>query len=295
MKDRLRACGDDGSAVALAVGARAALRAIPLLEYLEWDKPPRKRMRPSVGRQRMSKDDIVLGCFRSAATAWVAAMFPAFGASERFHGIKHAARLAGGAEHAGKSPANAVGAATHATMMATISLVDKFRIFIDGREAAPGEHCAIMASHAAAIAAHGFMRAYDRQAAEQLFANARDLDWIANRELSASERAVWDAARKDVQLWKDARDTQALLAQPLWLAGVPSYAQEDWRKLVARLRGRTDERWEVWIDWYEARLAGRRDVSEHDEIARVSLADDVWALGAAAVNASIAGQTVAQR
>src|ERR1700730_2323182 len=42
------------------------------------------------------------------------------------------------------------------------------------------------------------------------------------------------------------------------------------RNLSARLRARGDEHWAVWIDWYEAWLAGGGELSEKDEIARVS-------------------------
>jgi hypothetical protein len=43
----------------------------------------------------------------------------------------------------------------------------------------------------------------------------------------------------------------------------------------------------VWIDWYEARLTGAVSVSENEEIARVSLPEEIWAQGAAVANVSI--------
>jgi hypothetical protein len=70
---------------------------------------------------------------------------------------------------------------------------------------------------------------------------------------------------------------------------LPQYVGDDWRDLSARLLGRSDEHWAVWIDWYEAQLAGGVDLSERSEIGRVSLPNDVWAQEAADANASIAG------
>jgi hypothetical protein len=63
---------------------------------------------------------------------------------------------------------------------------------------------------------------------------------------------------RTLKYWESAAlDTQAMLAQPPWIALAPPYVQEDWHQLSARLRARAAEHWEVWIDWYEARLAGR--------------------------------------
>jgi hypothetical protein len=64
------------------------------------------------------------------------------------------------------------------------------------------------------------------------------------------------------------------------------YAQADWKQLSARLL-RREEHWDVWTGWYEARLTGHSDLSEEDEIARVSLPNEVWNKGAAAANASL--------
>jgi hypothetical protein len=286
LRERLLACGDATKALSLAIAARSVLRAIPLLERLSWDKPLPKRMRPSVGRPRMSNSAIVLGCFRSAATAWVAALFPAFGTSKHFDAIKEEARMAGGAEDAGGSPASAVGAAAGSAMMVAILVFHKHVAGSSVDEQRQRQVSAHMASQAPTIASQGFMAAYDPQAPER-FSESRDPGWITNRELSAPERAIWDAAWDDVRQWDSVQDTRVLLTQPLWLAAAPPYVRADWANLSARLRGSPEEHWEVWIDWYEARLGGRAGVSEGDEIARVSLANDVWAQGAAAANASL--------
>jgi hypothetical protein len=48
----------------------------------------------------------------------------------------------------------------------------------------------------------------------------------------------------------------------------------------------SDENWEVWTDWYEARLRGGR-ANEALELARVQITDEIWQQGPKAVNAYI--------
>jgi hypothetical protein len=221
---------------------------MPLLERLSWDRPLRKRMRARLGRDRMTNSANVLGTFRSAATAWVAARFPAFGSSDRFHEIKQDARMAGGYEDAGNTPASYAAFAPHWAMMAAIAVFsDRFPQNTIG-ESRHREEAARSAAQTTRIAALGFMEAYDPEASQHYHAM---------------------------------RDPQAMQA--------PQYARDDWLQLSARLLGRDIEHWDAWTAWYEARLAGGGTVSETDEIARVSLPNEIWAQGATAANARIAG------
>src|SRR5687767_12757823 len=191
LSNRLLAFGDDTKAVALTIAVRSALRTIPLLERLAWEKPLRKRMRAGLGRERMSNSAIVLGTFRSAATAWVAARFHSFGMSDRFHEIKDHARLSGGAEDAGKTAAAMAAAATHYAMMVAIAAFSHRPPQSEVDESQHREDAALYANHTATVAAVGFMEAYDPQSAKKFHAS-RDPNWLANRELCASERAIWD-------------------------------------------------------------------------------------------------------
>ena len=285
MSDRLAGLGAEANAAALAIAARAALRAIPLLERLSWDKPLPKRMRAAIGRTRMSNSAIVLGTLRAAATAWVAARYNGFGTSARFDEIKHEARMAGGAEDAGNTPASCAPVATHMAMMAAISVFNPRPLpsVIENRQ---NVMAARSAAQAVTVAAVGFMEAYDPKAAAQ-FHGSRDPQAIANRELSAPERAVWDAASEDAKRLEAGADASSLLMQKLWLTPAPSCVWDDWKNLSTRLLGRGGENWGVWIDWYEARLGGGAELSETREIARVCLPTDVWAQGAAVANAAI--------
>jgi hypothetical protein len=289
LKQHLLTLGDETQGVALAVAARSALRTVPLLEHLSWDKPLPKRMRPAVGRERMSNSAIVLGTFRCAATAWVAARFHTFGVSDRFHEIKHDARMAGGAEDAGNTPASNAPAACHFAMMAAIAVFAQRPPQSSVNDSRQRDHVAQFAAQTVAIAATGFMQAYEPQAWQDL-RSSRDPQWIASRELVPAEQVVWNAASDDIRrLETGGEQAQFLAAQPLWLTPASENISESWHSLSARLLRRVDESWKVWIDWYEARLNGRGELSEASEISRVSLPNEVWAAGPAVANANLAG------
>jgi hypothetical protein len=63
---------------------------------------------------------------------------------------------------------------------------------------------------------------------------------------------------------------------------------EAWQGLKAALLA-ANEGWEVWVDWYEARLAGdaTHPPNEALEIARATIPDEIWQQGPAVVNAEI--------
>ena len=48
----------------------------------------------------------------------------------------------------------------------------------------------------------------------------------------------------------------ALFERTLWPGGMPVWAGRTWADLKDELPH--EEGWDVWIDWYEGRLAGRR-------------------------------------
>ena len=75
---------------------------------------------------------------------------------------------------------------------------------------------------------------------------------------------------------------------PLWPAGRPNWASESWRGLKSALL-QADQGWEVWTDWYEARLAGdaARPPNEALEVARATIPSAIWQQGPAVVNAEI--------
>jgi hypothetical protein len=193
LRDHLLALGEDTKA---AIAARAARRTIPLLEHLPWERALRKGMRKGLGRPRMSNSEMVLGAFRSAATAWVAARFHAFGMSDRFHEIKHDARTAGGIEDAGDTAAAYAAYAVHNAMMVATSVFSQRPPQRSFPESQHRQNAAMSASQTAAAAASGFKAAYAPKPVEASRAARDQLDAV-NGELCEVERIVWDAAWSD--------------------------------------------------------------------------------------------------
>jgi len=81
-------------------------------------------------------------------------------------------------------------------------------------------------------------------------------------------------------------ELRSYMALKLWPQGLPEWATSLWSRLKTSLH-QLDEDWEVWTDWYEARLDGR-PVNEALEIARVTeITVDEWQQGPKIVNAKI--------
>ena len=78
-----------------------------------------------------------------------------------------------------------------------------------------------------------------------------------------------------------------LVEAPLWTRGIPpDRIIRIWHELKTVLLDR-NENWQVWTDWYEARLRGG-PVNDALELARVMIPDEIWKQGPAVVNAEIA-------
>ncbi len=134
-----------------------------------------------------------------------------------------------------------------------------------------------------------------RAAAFAALANAPD---AADAAAYAAADAAHDAFLTDDTYAADAADAAELInsnrsvaelaGMPLWRIGAPSWAIEAWRTLKSALLVANQD-WEVWTDWYEARLAGdaTRSPIEALEVARVTIPDEIWKQGPAIVNAEI--------
>lgn len=75
------------------------------------------------------------------------------------------------------------------------------------------------------------------------------------------------------------------LAGALWQGNVADWVLLSWNRIKSLLLG-LDEDWEVWTDWYEARLRGD-PANEALEVARVLIPDDIWKQGPKILNAKI--------
>ena len=93
----------------------------------------------------------------------------------------------------------------------------------------------------------------------------------------------WRAVEHDTRaVHADGHD--ALTMRPLWPEGTPDRIDRNWRALRAVLP--PDENWQVWIDWYEDRLAGRSRGEAH-ELVFASVPEAEWDKGPATANAWI--------
>ena len=148
------------------------------------------------------------------------------------------------------------------------------------------------AADAAATAATAATAAYVARAAATAAtaATADDAADAAAYAATAATAATADAATADdATLIDSGRSGAELAGAPLWPSGAtPDWLRDAWRALKATLLS-ADRDWQVWIDWYEARLAGdaTHPPIEALEVARATIPDRIWRQGPAAVNAEI--------
>ena len=100
-------------------------------------------------------------------------------------------------------------------------------------------------------------------------AMARDVEWLASGERAGEQPETTVAG---------------LSKQALWLGGTPVWASRRWADFRDGLP--EAEGWQVWIDWYQARLAGR-ELDDVLEAAILSISADEWSQGPTHVNATI--------
>jgi hypothetical protein len=140
--------------------------------------------------------------------------------------------------------------------------------YADAADAArPAVFAAAYAAYAAANAANAAARA--TSAASAAFAAA----------------AFWPAVSVDVTCVEEGATASVIAGSPLWPKGQPDEIQALWQEMKAALDAEKQD-WDVWTDWYEARLAGKRS-NQKLEIARAMISNEIWEEGPAKVNAEI--------
>jgi len=120
------------------------------------------------------------------------------------------------------------------------------------------------------------------------------------QEVPAHISHFWKAVERDVlQIEEKRRESvspekavQELSGMALWLGGIPTWASDRWADFADDLP--SDEIWSVWIDWYEARLAGRLD-DPTLEAERLTIPEVDWKQGPAHVNSIIAKSMTATK
>lgn len=131
------------------------------------------------------------------------------------------------------------------------------------------ERAAIEAMEAGSTAAHLVSEADDTMSRAKLL-------------LDSDEEAF---RQGDVAAAMSGAGPENLLGLPLWLDGMPDDQRKDWESLKSALLS-LNEDWDVWTDWYEARLEGA-EANEALEVARVTLPEALWQQGPKAVNGEI--------
>ena len=194
-----------------------------------------------------------------------------------------------------EADARALGVAERAVNAST----DAIRAVIDTVDAANGIAGPDAACEAAIQAAGAAHMAVDGAHGHPGHLDALEGDFDDAADVATHVAEFWNAVERDAELLetsKRERDESTELVADLsertiWLDDMPIWAGRKWADLKDKLP--EDEGWRVWIDWYEARLAGR-SANEAQEFARVTIPKEDWEQGPAHVNAIIAKRIEAQ-
>jgi len=101
----------------------------------------------------------------------------------------------------------------------------------------------------------------------------------------ANVAAIWSAVYADATCIDEGATGSNIAGSPLSPAEPPSKIAELWRKLKRDLAA-AEQDWDVWTDWYGARLAGKR-TNQKLEIARATIPDAFWEESSDVVNYEI--------
>ncbi len=161
----------------------------------------------------------------------------------------------------------------------------------DASRRRPGRRPAAFAAYSAALRRRLRRRRRGRRTARYAaFAAAAAAAAAASRRRRFRPRRLLTPPprRRRRRFIDSGRSAAELAGLPLWADGAPDWVAEIWRSLRRALLA-TNDGWEVWTEWYEARLAGdmAQPPNEALEIARATIADEIWKQGPTVVNAEI--------
>ncbi len=105
---------------------------------------------------------------------------------------------------------------------------------------------------------------------------------VAASDTAAHSNYVYDLTIREASTLQDGMPIAELIENPLWLGTAPRWARALWSQLRELLLA-SGEDWDVWIDWYERRLAGA-PLGLPLELAWLQLTDDDWKQGPAHAN-----------
>jgi hypothetical protein len=236
----------------VVIAARAALRVVPLLATV---------LGPRGGGLEKAGRDIILPVFRGVAASWVAGTLPSYDTDLDAYAAYTTSALETRSYPPAAAEATAAADAAYTTAAADTDL----------RTAAA---CAAADYAAKAEAWAGMLNDSVRKADDR------------GAGIWAAISADATALEAPQPLGPRAVD---LAIYELWPTGTPTWAKENWTKLRSALFA-ANEDWDVWTEWYEARLYGVRAgflPRASLEIARVMIEEEVWKQGPKVVNAYI--------
>ena len=185
------------------------------------------------GRERVKATNLVLTVFRASELSWIGAKYSVKGDSFRSIAIAADASLTpviGSVEGA-----NGVSAHVKLVLQAVLE--------------------ALRAVQSNAVT---FPRGFPIESAINAIraAVAAEAEFLG----ATTARTGFGSVDKDATVIDAGAAGPQLAGRRLWPEGPPAWASDSWRQLKTALLG-AGEGWEVWTDWYEARLAGDAGLS----------------------------------
>jgi hypothetical protein len=98
---------------------------------------------------------------------------------------------------------------------------------------------------------------------------------------------LWTAASHDVAFIESDGSASELVSQRLWPNGAPSWAEDTWTQLRNNLPA--EDKWWVWINWYDFVLRGGY-FREEESLIYATVPESEWKKGPVAANAWIAAR-----
>jgi len=260
--------------LSVAIAARAALRVLPtiLSPNLPGSALPKD---PSVG-------ELVAQLFRAVAIARAAGRYPARASELQGAAAVRAVARARTRAAARARDSFAARADNDFAADAVVFAARAANALVIGASEAPAYDLAADAAEAAAAGAASYasgLLSADFVDDAALAARALRLTALAD-EGSSAGADIWRAISSDVQMIESTRSAGSL-ESPLWPDGVPKWAVDALARVRAALPD--DQDWDVWFDWYEARLQGVWRKQDY-EFVFATVPTEVWDKGAAAAN-----------
>jgi hypothetical protein len=301
--------GNQPPEVAVALAARVALRALPVMQMAKG-----------------YKGGLILPAFRATAVSWSKAKYPAhetelvtYAAAAYVAAVAAASAVAvatataeAAAIRADANCASGVGSAYASvdsaarTAAAAIRTADTYAAVAAARAAAaaaraaaaraPDSYAAVAAFRAAAYgaalaedASHAATYADARSyAVSARTADAATTASAAGYASAAAIRYFWSALSTDATRAEKGKKTCDIAGSPLWPHGQPDELRSLWQELAMGLLAAKQD-WHVWTTWYEDRLEGRFQKQER-ELGYVRIEEYLWDQSPAVVNAEIKGR-----